>query len=414
MKKAVMYGAGNIGRGFIGQLFSESGYEVVFVDVNTELINKLNNDEKYPVNILTGTESTEIIVKNVRGVNGIDAFKVAEEIATANIMATAVGVNVLPRIVKPIALGLRRRWQEGNLEPLNIIICENLMDANHYLAKLIKLELNEAEKVRFDNLIGLVEASIGRMVPVMTPEMQEGNILRICVEEYGVLPVDEDGFKGEIPYIKNMKPFSPFNFYIQRKLYIHNMGHALTAYLGKLKGYTYIWEAIKDPSIKIAVLRAMQDSAMAMSLEHAIKLEILLEHVEDLIYRFSNRQLGDTVNRVGNDTKRKLSSNDRFIGAAKLCIKHNINPANICLGIAAAMKFDLAVPSNGIGISEMISEGGVSLVLEKICGLTLTLTLTDKNIISDFVLEFYNLIDRNTSIDEIINMTGEFKRRKVM
>lgn len=141
-------------------------------------------------------------------------------------------------------------------------------------------------------MIGLVEASIGRMVPVMTQEMQGGNVLRVCVEEYGELPVDKAAFKGEIPDIKNMKPYSPFDFYIQRKLYIHNMGHAMTAYLGKLKEYSFIWEAIMDPSIKYVVSKAMQDSAVALSKEHSFGVEEILNYVDDLIYRFGNKQLG--------------------------------------------------------------------------------------------------------------------------
>lgn len=71
------------------------------------------------------------------------------------------------------------RWKVEDFKSLNINICENLLDANHYLEKLIKSELTEVEKVLFDKYVGLVEASIGRMVPVMTPEMQEGNILKV-------------------------------------------------------------------------------------------------------------------------------------------------------------------------------------------------------------------------------------------
>jgi mannitol-1-phosphate 5-dehydrogenase len=139
------------------------------------------------------------------------------------------------------------------------------------------------------------------MVPVMTPEMQGGNMLKIWVEEYDQLPVDKDGFKGEIPEIKNMLPYSPFKFYIERKLYIHNMGHATTAYLGHLKGCTYIWEAIGDESIRKTVREAMMESAQAISKAHGIELIKIEEHVDDLLYRFSNRQLGDTIERVGRD-----------------------------------------------------------------------------------------------------------------
>lgn len=407
MKKAVMYGAGNIGRGFIGQVFSESGYEVAFIDVNLDIINQLKSVGEYPVGVLSRSGCQEMTVTNVRGVNGFDIGKVAEAITEADIMATAVGVNVLPKIVKPIAEGLKKRWQSGRMDPLNIIICENLLDANHYLAKLIKQELNDVQNSYFDNLIGLVEASIGRMVPVMTPELQEGNILRICVEEYCELPVDRDAFKGGIPQIKNMQPASPFAFYIQRKLFIHNMGHALTAYLGKLKGYSYIWEAIQDPFIELAVIRAMQDSAKALSREHGIKLEIILDHVDDLIYRFGNKLLGDTINRVGNDVKRKLSPNDRLVGAANLCFAHGINPANICLGIAAAMKFD-SMDANLKGVADIIAGKGPEAVLKEIC------QLSEKSMIYEMTLELYNLLDDFSHINKIIEKAAELKRRIVL
>jgi len=318
-------------------------------------------------------------------------------------MATAVGVNILPIIAKPIAEGLKKRWQLGRMGHINIIICENMLDANNFLAKLIKQELDDIQNSFFENLVGLVEASIGRMVPVMTPAMQQGNILRICVEEYCDLPVDKDGFKGDIPQIKNMKPFSPFEYYIQRKLFIHNMGHVLTAYLGKIKGYKYIWTAIGDPFIKLAVLRAMQDSARALSLEHGIKLDIILDHVDDLIYRIGNKQLGDTIDRVGNDVKRKLSPNDRLVGAANLCFAHGINPANICLGIAAAMKFD-STNSKVDGINNIITIEGPEVILKNVC------RILENNMIYGLTLELYHMLDNSSQIDAVIERTEEIRR----
>lgn len=366
MKKAVQYGAGNIGRGFIGQLLSQSGYEVTFIDVNTEIVNKLNSDRKYPVKFVSDKCNYEVVVDNVRAVNGLETDLVAIEIRDADIIATAVGVNVLPRIAAPIAKGLKTRWDNRNFKPVNIIICENLIDANHYLAKLIRNELSDGDKVYMDKLVGFVEASIGRMVPVMTPEMQDGNILKVCVEEYGELPVDKDGFKGEIPKINNMVPFSPFEFYIQRKLFIHNMGHAITAYLGYIKGYKFISQAICDADIKRISHDAMMESARALSAEHGVELEKLQKFVDDLIDRFGNRQLEDTVERVGRDLQRKLSPNDRLIGSLNLCVKNDIEPNNICLGIAAALRF--TDPVKGV-VPGMIQEHGVEEVLKKICKL---------------------------------------------
>ena len=403
MKKAIQYGAGNIGRGFIGQLFSQSGYEVVFIDVNKEIVEKLNFERTYPVRIISGNENKDLHIENVRAVDGSDLEKVTDEISNADIMATAVGVNIIPRIIKPIVLGLKKRWLSGNMQPLNIIICENLMDANKYIAELIKKELSDTEKILFDKAVGLVEASIGRMVPVMTPEMQDGNMLRICVEEYCSLPVDKDAFIGEIPNITNMIPFSPFQFYIQRKLFIHNLGHAITAYLGYLKGYKFIWQAIGDSSIKLISKKAMQESAKALSLEHKIPLEGILDHVNDLIFRFGNGQLGDTIERVGKDPLRKLSPNDRLIGAAKLCEKNLINPVFISIGIGAALCFgskDEQQTENSL--LSIIGTSGIESFLETECG------LSKDSLIWTEVVKYYEMLKAGNSIETILEEGERF------
>ena len=136
-KKAVIYGAGNIGRGFIGQLFSLSGYEVVFLDINAAVIDRLNVDRSYPLRLVSAGESRETIIENVRGVDSSNIGAAAVEIATADIMATAVGAGVLPRIAPVIAKGLEVRWQQGNAAPLNILICENLPNAHKVLESLL-------------------------------------------------------------------------------------------------------------------------------------------------------------------------------------------------------------------------------------------------------------------------------------
>ena len=238
MKKAIMYGAGNIGRGFIGQLFFESGYEVSFIDVNVTVIDKLNAEGQYPIYITNGEKYDTHIVKNVKGIDGRDVNAIANAMAEADIMATAVGVNILKFIAEPFAAGVKCRMEKGIKAPLNVIVCENMIEADKYFADLVKNHLNEAEQAYFDEYIALVEPSIGRMVPATPKEISEQNILAVCVEPYCELPVDKHAFKGEIPNIKNMVPFSPFDFYIRRKLFMHNMSHALTAYFGNLKGYT--------------------------------------------------------------------------------------------------------------------------------------------------------------------------------
>lgn len=369
MKKAVMYGAGNIGRGFITQLFSKSGYETALIDVNREVINKLNTDKCYPVKIVSEAERREEIVTNVYGIDGMNIDAVADAIAEADVMATAVGVNILPRIAGNIAEGVRRRFAKTD-EPLNIIICENLIDADKYLASLIKEKLTEAEAALFDERIGLVEASIGRMVPIMSEEMQEGNILKVWVEPFCQLPVDKNGFKGEIPYLENMVPFTPFSYFIQKKLFLHNMGHATTAYFGTLAGKTYINEAIAIPEIYEKVRAAMLESSAALSREHGVAFEEIKEAAEDLLFRFANSYLHDTCARVGRDVLRKLANNDRLIGAALLCRKHGLPMENILRAAAAATVFPADRDEFAAKFAGMVAEKGFKKALSEVSGLS--------------------------------------------
>ena len=338
--KAVMYGAGNIGRGFIAQLFNLSGYETVFVDVNKDVVRMLNEDRRYPLFITDKGDYIKTEVDNVRCADGTDIEAVAQEIATADIMATAVGVNVLKFIAKPIAEGVKARMNMGN-GALDIIVCENKIDANIYLHDLIAQHLNDEEKAYFDANFGFVEASIGRMVPKTPDNISAQYPLAVCVEKFCTLPVDRDAFKGEIPAIKNMLPYAPFELFIQRKLYMHNMSHALCAYLGNLKGAEYIWQAAQDMRIRFAALGALTQSAQSLAKHHGADVADLNEHSFDLLSRYDNKLLGDTVARVGNDTKRKLSSADRLPGAIKLAKSQGLPYDYMVMGMAAGLLFDL-------------------------------------------------------------------------
>jgi mannitol-1-phosphate 5-dehydrogenase len=334
---ALMYGAGNIGRGFIAQLFAASGYEVTFVDVAEQVIEALNREGRYPIRFISTEGNRDVWVEGIRAINGWDREKVAEAIAGSSIMATAVGARNLPHIAPIIAAGIKKRFASTDA-PLDIIICENLIEADKLLERLIKENLNENERRLFDRRIGLVEASIGRMVPIQTETMREGNPMRICAEEYGFLPVDKKAFKGEIPQIKGMEAFDNFNFFIERKLFIHNMGHGICAYLGMYLGDVYICEAVNSSEILLIAENAMLESALSLSAKYNVPFADLYNHIRDLIRRFSNRVLGDTCARVGGDTARKLGPQDRFIGAIRCCESEAIVPAFISIGAAAAIR----------------------------------------------------------------------------
>jgi mannitol-1-phosphate 5-dehydrogenase len=366
VKKAVQFGAGSIGRGFIGQLFSLSGYEVAFVEVDAKIVDAMNVGRRYPVRVVGESGDTETYVERVRAVNGADIDAVARELANAEVVGTAVGANVLPRIASSLAAGLALRWKSKIVAPLNVIICENLADADSSFREMVAEQLGPKDRDRLTRLVGFVRASVGRMVPVMTDEMREGNPLRIWVEAYDRLQVDADAFIGPPPKVVNMEVVAPFDLYIHRKLYIHNMGHAAVAYLGALRGYRYIWEAVGDPAVAGIARAAMAESARAIAAEHGVEIAPLLEHVEDLLVRFANRKLGDTVERVGRDLPRKLAPRDRILGAIGLCAKWGLPRGDILEALAAALFFKDSVST---AVSKRLAAEGPRAVLEGLCGL---------------------------------------------
>lgn len=403
MKKFIMYGAGNIGRGFIGQTFANNGYKVGFIDVNMEVVNALNENNSYPVDIVTCQGVEEQIVKNVYGIDGRDVELVSDEIASSDIMATAIGVNVLKFIAKPLALGLKKRFL-GNKPNFDIIICENLIGADEYLKNLIKQEIPEFSN-EVDQKVGFVEASIGRMVPVMTDEKRKGNILRVCVEPYNVLPVDKNAFKGQIPDISTLYPYSPFSLFIERKLYMHNMSHALSAYVGNLRNYQFIYEAMADYDVRYIAKKALTDVAVAMCKEHNADINQLIAHGDNLLYRFRNTALADTVARVGKDTIRKLSSNDRMIGALKLCEKHGVDCGYICIGIACAMLFAPADDERSQEVSAFVKENGVAKTLEKYS------EYNGKNV--ELISKLYDMVKNGSKINQLTDYVDDLREKEM-
>ncbi len=332
MKHAVIIGAGNIGRGFIGQIFSEAGYEIVFLDVAASLVDALNAAGSYPLELVDSASTERRIIAPVRAVNGRDADAAARTIADADVLVTCVGAKALKYIVPNLVAGVRLR-AAGSGKPLNLLICENLMDADAILREWIAPLLTEKEAA----CLGLVETTVGRMVPLPDKELLEKEPLLARAERYGWLPYDADAWLGDAPDAPALIPYSPFRFMVERKLYVHNMGHAVTAYLGMLRGHTFIADAIADPAIRVAVREAMTASARALAKKDRADLDALIAHGDDLIRRFGNRALGDTCERVGADIPRKLAPTDRLTGAAGCIAAAGMRPVWHALAAAAAL-----------------------------------------------------------------------------
>jgi len=367
-KQAVMFGGGNIGRGFIGQLFSESGYEVTFVDVDAELIAAMNRDGKYHLQTVSNAGVQDFMVGPVKAIHSKETAAVAEAVAAAEIGATAVGANALKFVAPNVAAGIALRASRG-AAPINFIICENLHGAAAYMRGLVAQSIPAEAKEYFEKSVGFVDTVIGRMVPVPTAEMRAQDVSYVKVEPYKELPVDAKGFVGEIPSIVAMKPYDSFGVFTARKLYIHNCGHAMLSYVGYQRGYQMAYEAMEDAEVRAFMLAGLRESVAGICKEFNADSKWLYAHVDDLLERFANRHLGDTIFRLGRDPLRKLAAEDRLVGAANLAVKAGVQPVNLAWGIAAALFFDPADDPSAQKLQALLKEKGAEQTIAEVAGI---------------------------------------------
>lgn len=322
IRKIVIFGAGKIGRSFIGQLFGCAGYRVIFVDVDQKTVDLLNEKKSYRVLIKDDQES-EVRVPNVEAISGLDAGKVAEAIASCDILAISVGKNALAKVAPTLAAGLQIRYRHHPKSPLDIILAENMLNASSFLRK--KLSENLPTNYPIDQLVGLVETSIGKMVPIIPLAELEKDPLVVFAESYNTLIVDRKGFKAPIPEVNGLAPKSNIKAWVDRKAFIHNLGHATAAYYGfyRYPEATYMYEILDNQEVFGFTRQTMMQSATVLQQAYPddFTADDLTNHIDDLLNRFQNRALRDTIFRVGHDLHRKLGPDDRFMGAIHLARK---------------------------------------------------------------------------------------------
>jgi mannitol-1-phosphate 5-dehydrogenase len=339
-KRIIQFGAGNIGRSLVGQLFPRAGYEVTFVDAVDAIVQALNERGKYDV-VVKDTQPDRIPVTNVKGLHASQVDDIAEAIAQADVLATAVGPAVLPKIAPTVAAGLQKRN-----EPISIILCENLRNAATHMKGWLAEHLPDDFDIA--GRVGLVETSIGKMVPIMPAEVTREDPLLVWAEAYNQIIADRNGFLGDPPAVQGLVLKDNFAAYVDRKLFIHNLGHAATAYFGFLQGKESIWQCVADETIHAQARAAMWASALALIEKYPSEFNETnqTEHVDDLLRRFGNRALNDSVFRVGRDLYRKLSPEDRCIGALRLVTSCGGDAEPILRTIAAALHFQ-AIDEHG-------------------------------------------------------------------
>lgn len=363
--KAVHFGAGNIGRGFIGLLLYQSGYETTFIDVNEPLIDALNHRGKYKV-VLAAEESAEQIVEHVSGINSqIDEEKVIQAIIETDIITTAIGPNILPFISKLLAEGLRARYQQTQ-RPLHIIACENMVGGSSFLREKVFEHMSSEEKDGFTERYHFPNAAVDRIVP----NQKNADILEVSVEPYYEWVVENQDAQHEMPLIDGITYVDDLIPYIERKLFTVNTGHAVPAYVGQYLGHHTIKEAMDDQRVQSIIKGALTESGEALIQIYGFNREEHRHYIETIIERFMNPYISDEITRVGRGPLRKLAANDRLIRPALLYMDvTGQEPIHLATVIAAALHYENRDDEEAVKLQEMITEIGHEKTLQTIAGI---------------------------------------------
>jgi mannitol-1-phosphate 5-dehydrogenase len=362
---AVHFGAGNIGRGFIGGLLHDAGYEVCFVDVNTEIVKLLNEKKEYKI-VLANQEREEQLITGVSAVNSIaNPEKVIEMIAGADLVTTAVGPNILGIISDLVYKGLKKR-SEAVEAPLNIIACENMIGGSAFLKEKVYEKAAAEEKAQFDKLFAFPNAAVDRIVPNQTND----DPLMVLVEPFYEWVVDASAMIGDVPNIGGVKFVEDLAPYIERKLYTVNTGHASIAYLGYLNGFHAIDKAVRSEVINQVVSGALKETGEVIIEKYGFDQDDHLDYINKILSRFENPFIIDDVTRVGRSPLRKLGKDDRLFGPALSFFElFKEVPENLTHVIAAALLFDVEEDGEAVELKNKVEASGAANTLSEITGL---------------------------------------------
>lgn len=359
--RAVHFGAGNIGRGFIGPMLSNSGFKVCFVGRNKKNITELQERGQYPVT-LANEDRDRFIVNNVTAIHLGDAENVAKAIAEAEIVTTAVGISALNDIASTIAKGIELRLGSDKPKPLHVIACENGIKSSKKLKDFVYLHLKQPFREMADRCIAFPNVMVDRIVPVQ----KNKDPLEILVEPFKEWVIPRKDMIGGYNKIQGAHYVDSLDPYLERKLFTVNTGHCSAAYFGYLEGYTTIQEAMFDPGIRSRVYGVLQETGALLVHLYGFDPAAHHKYIEKMMERFENPHFKDSITRVARSPLRKLSPTDRLIQPAMLASEHGLEVTNLVAAIASALFFDYRKDDEALQMQEAIRKFGLSEVISTI------------------------------------------------
>ena len=361
-QKIVVFGAGATGRGHVGLLAAQAGFQIVFVDKKPELVDVLRRAGRYVVK-LYGSRYQEITVRAYRVYFYEDRQAIADEIRDAALVLTAVFDQNLSDVARTIALAVSACRRTGRTRPLNCIACENMMDSSSTLGRHVRGLLGGEDLAWCGQLVGFPDCMISRVVPRPEPDP-----LVIVAEDYNEWTVRAEAFKGPKPAaLSCLELVENQTARLERKLFVHNGGHAVCGYVGFHRGHQYIHEAVADPVVVEHVLGALDELGEVVRHKHGFSAESIADYKQDLCRRGAVPEMRDEILRVVRDPVRKLSPRERLVAPAKLAVEYGLPRRWIVRGIVAALRYSHPGDPQSLELAQRLSREGLQPVLRDVC-----------------------------------------------
>lgn len=364
--KVVLFGAGATGRGHVGLLAWQAGCEMVFVDKKPELVKALQAAGRYVVKIYGGeADGREIAVSGYRVCHSLAREAIAREIIDADLVLTAVFDPNLADVAETLALAASACRQAGRSKPLNCIACENMMDSSSRLGRHVRSRLAGEDLAYCERVFGFPDCMISRVVPRPEPDP-----LIILTEDYNEWTVRAEAFKGSKPSaLTAMELVDNQTARLERKLMIHNGGHAVCGYLGFHRGHEFIHEAVADPVVGRCVLGVLDELGEVVKRRHGFSDESIDAYKRDLGRRGAIAELRDRILRVVRHPIRKLSDRERLVAPAKLAVEYGLPRQWIVNGIVAALKYHHSDDPQSLQLQEQLRQDGLRATLRQVCSI---------------------------------------------
>ena len=363
MKRAVLIGAGQFGRGVIGMLLEKSGYHVVLADINEDVIRDINTRGEYVVRRIDEDDKS-VTVKNISAISSLSP-ELVKECVSCDVICTCTGLTALGKVAPSIAKSISERKKNGFSGYINVLACENAIGGTTILKHYVQEYLTEEEKQYLEEHVGFPDCAIDGIIPPRRDALPAD----VTAEKYYEWDSLKSGFRGELPSVQGLNIVDDLSRYLERKLFTLNGPNAVTGCFGFRKGYRTVQESLADQEIYGIVWQMMEEAGEMLAKRHGFTAEEMLEYRSFIMKRFLNPHIIDTCERVAREPIRKLAANDRIVAAMNFAHGFGIATPAYIKGIAEVLAYNNPNDAQSGEMQQLITSLGMRKALEKLSGI---------------------------------------------